>query len=150
MKLQVFPIFSRSNDEAIENIMEQTGSGIKILAVSNELSVLTELEGVLKKVLPLADVIKETDPLMACKYSFNNEVNYVFASENMRRMSGSDLLQFIKKEHPAVKTYLFFKENASLSATFYDETVGVINYPFSSEEVTRTLAIDCGTGADRR
>lgn len=121
--------------------MDQTDDGTRILAVSNESAVLTELESVLKKVFPLAVVIKETDPLMACKYSFNNEVNYVFASEDMRRMSGFDLLQFIKKEHPAVKTYLIFKDKSRSSATFYDDFAGVVEYPFLTEEVEKTLKI---------
>lgn len=121
--------------------MVQTYSGIKILAVSNELSVLTELENVLKKAFPFADVIKEIDPLMACKYSFNNAVNYVFASEDMKRMSGSDLLQFIKKEHPAVKTYLICGGEQH-SAAFYDDFDGTIGYPFSDEELVKALKND--------
>lgn len=119
--------------------MEQAVSKIKILAVSNELSALTELEGALKKAFSFADVVKETDPLMACKYSFNNEVNYVFASEEMKRMSGSDLLQFIKKERPAVKTYLFFEGASASSAVFCDDADGVISYPFSDEELVKAL-----------
>lgn len=122
--------------------MEQTGSGLKILVVSNELSVLTELESVLKIYFPLAEIIKETDPLMACKYSFNNEVDYVFATENMRRMSGSDLLQFIKKEHPAVKSYLLFNRERCPMETLDDDFDGVIGSPFSVEELTATIKSD--------
>ena len=47
---------------------------MRILAVSNDLSFLSELTDVLKKIVPEADVIKETDPLMAgdidCNLSF--------------------------------------------------------------------------------
>ena len=113
--------------------------GMKILAVSNELAILSGLEESLKTAFPSADVIKETDPLMACKYSFNNEVNYVFASEEMRRMNGSDLLQFIKREHPSVKTYLIFDGEIPSAVTFYDDYDGIVEYPFSSEELSRIL-----------
>lgn len=119
--------------------MELKDVGTKILAVSNELSVLTELESVLKNVFPAAEIIKETDPLMACKYSFNNEVNYVFASENMKRMSGADLLQFIKKEHPTVKTYLIFSDADSSTEAFYDDFDGAIRCHFSDEELKSLL-----------
>lgn len=122
--------------------MEQTGGGLKILVVSNESSVLTELDSVLKIYFPLAEIIKETDPLMACKYSFNNAVNYVFAAEEMRRMSGSDLLQFIKKEHPAVKTYLLFNRERCPMETLDDDFDGAIGSPFSVEELTATIKSD--------
>ena len=119
--------------------MDEEEDGMKILAVSNEPPLLAELNGVLKKVFPGAVVIEENDPLMACKYSFNNEVNYVFASEDMKRMSGSDLLQFIKREHPAVKTYLIFKDERLSEASIFDDPDGVIEYPFSAEKLAKTL-----------
>ena len=112
---------------------------MRILAVSNDLSVLSELNEALKKIFPQADVIKETDPLMACKYSFKNEVNFVFADREMKRMSFSDLTQFIKKERPRAKTYLIEKNAAALDALICDEFDGVIGYPFSLEELTKIL-----------
>lgn len=112
---------------------------MRILAVSNDLSVLSELNEVLKKIVPEADVIKETDPLMACKYSFKNEVNFVFADREMKRMSFSDLTQFIKKECPRAKTYLIDKNAVTLDELICDEFDGVIGYPFSLEELTKIL-----------
>lgn len=109
---------------------------MRILAVSNDLSVLSELNEVLKKIFLEADVIMETDPLMACKYSFKNEVNFVFADREMKRMSFSDLTQFIKKERPRAKTYLIDKNALTLDELICD---GVIDYPFSLEELTKAL-----------
>ena len=111
---------------------------MRILAVSNDLSVLSELTDVLKKIVPEADVIKETDPLMACKYSFKNEVDFTFAEREMKRMSFSDLTQFIKKERPRAKTYLIDKNAVALDALICDGD-GVIGYPFSLEELTKIL-----------
>ena len=111
---------------------------MRILAVSNDLSILSELNEVLKKIFPEADVIKETDPLMACKYSFKNEVNFVFADREMKRMSFSDLTQFIKKERPRAKTYLIDKNALTLDELICDGD-GVIGYPFSLEELTKIL-----------
>lgn len=112
---------------------------MRILAVSNDLSVLSELNEVLKKIVPEADVIEETDPLMACKYSFTNEVDFTFADWEMKRMSFSDLTQFIKKERPRAKTYLIDKNAVALNALICDELDGVIDYPFSLEELTKIL-----------
>ena len=112
---------------------------MRILAVSNDLSFLSELTDVLKKIVPEADVIKETDPLMACKYSFKNEVDFTFADWEMKRMSFSDLTQFIKKERPRAKTYLIDKNAVALDALICDEFDGVIGYPFSLEELTKAL-----------
>ena len=112
---------------------------MRILAVSNDLSFLSELTDVLKKIVPEADVIKETDPLMACKYSFKNEVDFTFAEREMKRMSFSDLTQFIKKERPRAKTYLIDKNAVALDALICDEFDGVIGYPFSLEELTKIL-----------
>ncbi len=111
---------------------------MRILAVSNDLSVLSELNEVLKKIVPEADVIKETDPLMACKYSFKNEVDFTFADWEMKRMSFSDLTQFIKKERPRAKTYLIDKNAVALDELICDGD-GVIGYPFSLEELTKAL-----------
>ena len=111
---------------------------MRILAVSNDLSVLSELNEVLKKIVPEADVIKETDPLMACKYSFKNEVDFTFADWEMKRMSFSDLTQFIKKERPRAKTYLIDKNAVALDELICDGD-GVIGYPFSLEELTKIL-----------
>ena len=111
---------------------------MRILAVSNDLSVLSELNEVLKKIVPEADVIKETDPLMACKYSFKNEVDFMFADWEMKRMSFSDLTQFIKKERPRAKTYLIDKNAVALDELICDGD-GVIGYPFSLEELTKAL-----------
>lgn len=126
--------------------MGETNIGTKILAVCNDITVLTELDGILEKMFPFAEIIKETDPLMACKYSFNNEVNYVFAFEEMKRMSGADLLQFIKKEHPTVKTYLLFNRAISLRKRFTTDFDGAIGYPFSEEEVERISVNAFGEG----
>lgn len=112
---------------------------MRILAVSNDLSFLSELADVLKKIVPEAEVIKETDPLMACKYSFKNEVDFMFADWEMKRMSFSDLTQFIKKERPRAKTYLIDKNAVALDALICDELDGVIDYPFSLEELTKAL-----------
>lgn len=119
--------------------MNSKDGKIKILAVSNESTILAELEGVLKSIFPLAEIIKETDPLMACKYSFNNEVNVAFASEDMKRMSGSDLLQFIKKERPSVKTYLIFGDEEASKTTICEDADGTIFYPFSTETVKTAI-----------
>ena len=111
---------------------------MRILAVSNDLSFLSELTDVLKKIVPEADVIKETDPLMACKYSFKNEVDFTFADWEMKRMSFSDLTQFIKKERPRAKTYSIDKNAVALDELICDGD-GVIGYPFSLEELTKAL-----------
>ena len=103
------------------------------------MSFLSELTDVLKKIVPEADVIKEMDPLMACKYSFKNEVDFMFADWEMKRMSFSDLTQFIKKERPRAKTYLIDKNAVALDALICDEFDGVIGYPFSLEELTKIL-----------
>lgn len=112
---------------------------MRILAVSNELSVLAKLSDVLGTVFPDAEVVRETDPLMACKYSFHHEVDCVFASEEMKRMSGSDLLQFIRKEHPSVRTYLIFRDASALPMAICDESDGAIGYPFSAEELKEAI-----------
>ncbi|MGN1099038.1 MAG: hypothetical protein ACI4S9_01720 [Christensenellales bacterium] len=115
---------------------------MRILAVSNDLSVLSELKGLLTRILPNADIITETDPLMACKYSFKNEVNLVFTARELKRMSFSELSQFIKKEHPTVKTYLIYDKSTALDERISNEFDGIIGYPFSIEELTNTLKIN--------
>lgn len=113
---------------------------MRILTVSNSLNVLSALNERLTKVYPEADIIRETDPLMAGKYSFHNAVDMVFADINMKRMTGLQLIQFIKHEHTDVLTYLVGTDeeiDASLTMTASDDVTGVIIYPFTEESFSR-------------
>lgn len=58
---------------------------MKILTVSHRLAVLSERNERLKKIFPEADVIGETDPLMAEKYPLNNVSDMVFTNVRMKR-----------------------------------------------------------------
>lgn len=55
-----------------------------ILAVSNNFSLLERLCNGLSSILPDADIIRETDSLMAGKYSFNHHIDMMFADVNMK------------------------------------------------------------------
>lgn len=109
---------------------------MKILTVSNNLKLLADLRARLTEVFPDAEVIEQTDPLMACKYSFNNCVDAAFADVNMKRMTGLQLIQFIRGEHTDALTYLVGTEediDACIALTAYGDVTGAIVYPFTQE-----------------
>lgn len=109
---------------------------MKILTVSNSINVLSELNERLTKVFPESEVIEETDPLMAGKYSFNNAVDIVFTDFNMKRMTGLQLIQFIRHKQSGVLTYLLGRSeeiDSCLTMSAFDEITGVIPYPFTEE-----------------
>ncbi|MGN1051825.1 MAG: hypothetical protein ACI4SH_00385 [Candidatus Scatosoma sp.] len=115
---------------------------MRILTVSNRLDVLSELNGRLKKIYPEADVIGETDPLMAGKYSFNNAVDMVFTDACMKRMTGLQLIRFIRREHSGVLTYLLGTAeeiDACLTTSAFDEITGAIVYPFTEQSFKKAL-----------
>lgn len=112
----------------------------RILAVSNEPPVLERLNDILKNIFPNSEVILQTDPLMACKYSFENEVDYAFATEKMKRMCGIDLLRFIKKDNPEAKTYLVYEESA-FSVRPYEDYDGMVLYPLTFEKMAEVLKV---------
>lgn len=113
---------------------------IKILTVSNHRMMLDELEKELSAMYPEAEIIKETDALMAGKYAFHHDVDIVFAETDMKRMNGMQLIQFVRFEHPNVKSYLIGSEK-ELSESFLvvtEDVTGVLTYPFSKNEIRNT------------
>lgn len=117
---------------------------MRIFTVSNRIKVLSELYEHLTKVYPEADIIGEIDPLMAGKQSFNNTVDMVFADVNMKRMTGLQLIKFIRHEHTDALTYLVGTAeeiDASLTATASDDITGVIVYPFTEESLVKGLKL---------
>ena len=98
-----------------------------ILAVSNNSTMLERLCNGLSSILPDADIIRETDSLMAGKYSFNHNIDMLFADVNMKRMGGVELIRFARQEHPGVLSYLiltisalcFLKFNYLILPTFH-------------------------------
>ena len=66
-----------------------------ILAVSNNSTLLERLCNGLSSILPDANIIRETDSLMAGKYSFNHNFDMLFADVNMKRMGGVELIRFV-------------------------------------------------------
>lgn len=114
---------------------------MKILTVGNHATILKELEKVLSEIFPGSEIIAETDALMAGKYAFNHEVDIVFAETNMKRMNGLQLIQFVKHEHPGVKSYLIgADEDFSESFLIVSEDVtGILTYPFTKKTIQAVL-----------
>ena len=73
-----------------------------ILAVSNNYGLLENLCNGLSSILPDADIIRQTDSLMAGKYSFNHNIEMLFADVNMKRVGGVELSRWARQEHPGV------------------------------------------------
>lgn len=110
---------------------------MKILAAANHTDMLDELETDLSGFFPGAEIIRETDALMAGKYAFNQAVDVVFAEADMKRMNGLQLIQFVRREHPGVKSFLIGTEE-ELSESFFvtpEDVTGILTYPFGAKEV---------------
>ena len=65
-----------------------------ILAVSNNKSLLENLCNGLSSILPNANIIRETDSLMAGKYLFYHNFDMLFADVNMKRMGGVESVSY--------------------------------------------------------
>ena len=110
---------------------------MKIMTVGNHGAVLNELEKELSEIFPDGEIIRETDALMAGKYAFNHEVDMVFAEADMKRMNGLQLIQFVRHEHPDVKSYLIGSEE-EFSDSFLvvsEDVTGILTYPFTEEAI---------------
>lgn len=105
------------------------------------MAVLEELGRELSDIFPEGEIIKETDALMAGKYSFNHEVDVVFAEADMKRMNGLQLIQFVRQEHPDVKSFLIGSEK-ELSESFLvvsEDVTGVLAYPLTENAIRDVL-----------
>ena len=114
---------------------------MKILTAANHVAILEELEKELSAVSPGSEIIRETDALMAGKYVFNHEDDMVFAETNMKPLNGLQRIQFVKHEHPGVKSYLIgADEDFSESFLIVSEDVtGILTYPFTKETILAVL-----------
>ena len=114
---------------------------MKILTAANHVTMLEALEKEIAHFFPKAEIIKENDALMAGKYAFNHEVDVVFAEADMKRMNGLQLIQFVRHEHPTVKTFLFGtqKELSASHAVASEDVTGVLTYPFAEDAVREVL-----------
>ena len=114
-----------------------------ILAVSNNFSLLERLCNELSSILPDADIIRETDSLMAGKYLFNHNFDMLFADVNMKRMGGVELIRFVRQEHPGVFSYLIVPSGEINDFPFLtpDEVTGIIEEPLTKESLKKALDI---------
>ena len=114
-----------------------------ILAVSNNAVMLDKLCNGLSNIHPNANVIRENDSLMAGKYSFNNNIDMLFADVNMKRMGGVELIQFVKHEHPKVLSYLIVPSTEMEDFLFLtpDDISGIIEEPFTKESLETVMGI---------
>ena len=112
-----------------------------ILAVSNNSVLLERLCNGLSSILPDADIIRETDSLMAGKYSFNHNIDMLFADVNMKRMGGVELIRFARQEHPGVLSYLIVPNGEQNEFPFLtsDEVTGIIEDSFTKESLKKEL-----------
>lgn len=122
---------------------------MKILAAANYRSMLDELETELSGLFPGAEIVKETDALMAGKYAFNQAVDVVFAEAEMKRMNGLQLIQFVRREHPAVKSFLMGtrEELEDSSLLLSEDVTGVLTYPFGAQAVRDAWQAGCPAGS---
>lgn len=114
---------------------------MKILTVANHMTMLDELKKELSEIFPEAKIIKETDALMAGKYAFNHGVDIVFAEADMKRMNGLQLIQFVRQEHPDVKSFMVGTEK-ELSESFLivsEDVTGVLTYPLAKNAIRNVL-----------
>ena len=132
-KTVVFYGFSRQR--------EGRDGSVKILTVGYHSEMLEELKKDLTDIYPDAEIVKVTDSLMAGKYAFNHEVDIVFAESEMKRMNGIQLIQFVRQEHPGVKSFLIGSET-ELAESFLvesEDVSGILTYPLSEKSVREAL-----------
>lgn len=113
-----------------------------VLAVSNNPGTLEKLCSGLSSILPDANIIRETDPLMAGKYSFHNNLDILLADANMKRMGGVELIQFVRQEHQQVLSYLIVPSGDTDDFPFLtpEDADGIIEEPFTKESLEKALA----------
>lgn len=110
---------------------------MKILTVANHLAILEDLKEKLSDAFPGAEIIREKDALMAGKYAFNQKVDMVFAEMDMKRMNGLQLIQFVRQEHPDIKSFLIGPEK-EFSESFLvvsEDVTGILIYPFAENAI---------------
>lgn len=114
---------------------------MKILTAANHAAMLNELGKALSEIFPDSELIQEADALMAAKYAFNHEVDIVFAEADMKRMNGLQIIQFVRHEHPNVKSFLVGTEKQLAESLLLvsEDVTGFLAYPFAEDSVREVL-----------
>ena len=83
------------------------------LVADNNAETLAVLTETVREALPHMDVLPFQDELQAAQYVSNNPVDLFFARADNRRMSGFDMLRFVRKAR-VVPSMVLVSDNASL------------------------------------
>lgn len=112
-----------------------------VLAVSNNPTLLEKLYSSLTQILTDAEIVCETDSLMAGKYSFNNNIDILIADVNTKRMGGVELIKFVRRERHDVLSYLIVPQGEANDFPFLtsDEVSGIIEEPLSVKALREAL-----------
>ena len=70
---------------------------------------LSELSEQLKTHLPDCTVTEFTVPMLSAKFILNNEVDIVYAQEEMERVTGEELKHVLSINRPQLKVNLFYE-----------------------------------------
>ncbi len=84
---------------------------MKFVTVDNNKHQLTMLEELLKSHFPYCVVTEFTAPMLSAKFIINNDIDVVFAQENMHRVDGEGLMHVIHVNKPSVQVRLFREIN---------------------------------------
>ncbi len=80
---------------------------MRFVTVDNNKRRLVMLEELLKSHFRDCVVTEFTDPMLSAKFICNNDVDVVFAQENMHRVDGEGLMHVINVNKPTVQVRLF-------------------------------------------
>ncbi len=120
---------------------ERGSKFMTILMAGSRASLLRALADGLTHLFPDADIIMESDSLMAGKYAFDHDVDMIISEINMKRLNGVQLIQFVKQECPESLTYLvgtqaeFDESPVAVS----EDIAGIVLYPFTQETFQQTF-----------
>ena len=114
---------------------------MNILLVESSIQRLRSTAVLLQRVLPNSFVMSTADPLMAAKYAFNHSVDLVLAALNMKRMSGLQLIAFVREQHPEVRTCLLASDQELADCPeIFNSGVQWLALPITEEALRPVLA----------
>lgn len=109
---------------------------MKIVAVDPEPRELMRLSECIRAITPPGTSVEcFCDSLFARQYAFHNPVDRLYALAHMNRLDGIELIEKIRKEQPAMQTYILWEDEKFRDAAMKAGASGYIVKPVTSDKL---------------
>ena len=112
---------------------------MNVVLIDNNISVLEELVGIVRGILPTSTISSFKDPMLAVKHVYNNPTDIVISEIKTRPVSGFDVLRNLHKIRPEMLVVLLSDEPSHESKALEYGADGFLSQPVKAETLSELI-----------